>query len=90
MPGGRRLALRWRLTAALDVRERRSRSSVATLVLLLPLDRRLRSDALATLDADRAGGARRASPSCPRARSTRLAGADAHGGLAAPPHAAPM
>jgi signal transduction histidine kinase len=48
MPGGRRLVLRWRLTAALTFVSGLT-LVVATLVLLLPLDRRLRSDALDTL-----------------------------------------
>lgn len=48
MPRGRRLALRWRLTAALTFVSGLT-LLVATLVLLLPLDRRLRSDALDTL-----------------------------------------
>ena len=48
MPRGRRLALRWRLTAALTFVSGLT-LLVATLVLLLPLDRRLRTDALDTL-----------------------------------------
>jgi signal transduction histidine kinase len=48
MPRGRRLGLRWRLTAALTFVSGLT-LVVATLVLLLPLDRRLRSDALDTL-----------------------------------------
>lgn len=48
MPGRRRLVLRWRLTAALTFVSGLT-LLVAILVLLLPLDRRLRSDALDTL-----------------------------------------
>jgi signal transduction histidine kinase len=48
MPRGRRLALRWRITAALTLVSGLT-LVVATLVLLVPLDRRLRSDALDTL-----------------------------------------
>src|SRR4051794_4826400 len=44
MGGGRRLVLRWRLTAALTFVSALT-LLVATLVLLLPLDRRLRDDA---------------------------------------------
>jgi signal transduction histidine kinase len=49
MPRGRRLGLRWRLTAALTFVSALT-LAVATLVLLLPLDRRLRADALDTLE----------------------------------------
>jgi signal transduction histidine kinase len=48
MPGGRRLVLRWRLTAALTFVSGLT-LLVATLVLLLPLDKRLRTDSLDTL-----------------------------------------
>ena len=51
MPGRRWLRLRWRLTAALTFVSVLT-LLVATVVLLLPLDRRLRDDAVATLEQD--------------------------------------
>ena len=51
MAGRRWLRLRWRLTAALAFVSALT-LAVATLVLLLPLDRRLRKDAVATLEQD--------------------------------------